>query len=125
MALKLLKKVHHKNFTKNNEIMHHSDHGVQYYSYIYTDILKQHNIHISVGEIGNCYGNMIAESLNGILKNELELGRRFVSKQVARKTVEQFINILKRKWFSDKYIKIGLQRIEKSVQSALSVPSVY
>ena len=35
----------------------------------------------------------MAESLNGILKNELELGQRFVSKPVARKTVEQSINI--------------------------------
>ncbi len=93
MALKLLKKVHPKNFAKNNEIIHHSDHGVQYCSYIYTDILKQHNIHISMGEIGNCYENAMAESLNGILKNELELGQRFVNKPVARKTVEQSINI--------------------------------
>ncbi len=93
MFIKLLYKTYPKNFAKNTTIIHHSDHGSQYCSYIYTGLLSEHSILISMGEIGNCYENAMAESMNSILKNEFEMGQRFVSKEVAHKTLNQSIHI--------------------------------
>jgi putative transposase len=93
MFIKLLHKTYSKKFAKNTKIIHHSDHGSQYCSYIYTGLLKENDILISMGEIGNCYENAMAESMNNILKNELGMGQRFVSKDLAHKTLNQAILI--------------------------------
>lgn len=93
MFIQLLHKTYPKKFAKNTNIIHHSDHGSQYCSYIYTGLLKEHHILISMGEIGNCYENAMAESMNSILKNEFEMGQRFVSKKIAHKTLNQAIDI--------------------------------
>jgi putative transposase len=93
MFIKLLHKTYSKKFAKNTKIIHHSDHGSQYCSYIYTGLLKENDILISMGEIGNCYENAMAESMNNIFKNELGMGQRFVSKNLAHKTLDQAILI--------------------------------
>lgn len=54
----------------NNELIHHSDRGVQYCSHDYVKILKEHKIQISMTENGDPYENAIAERINGILKDE-------------------------------------------------------
>ena len=54
-----------------NDIIHHSDRGVQYASFAYTDILKAHGIRISMTECGDPKDNAVAERVNGIIKNEL------------------------------------------------------
>ena len=53
------------------DLIHHSDRGVQYASFAYTDILKARNIHISMTECGDPKDNAVAERVNGIIKNEL------------------------------------------------------
>ena len=53
------------------DIIHHSDRGVQYASFAYTDILKAHGIRISMTECGDPKDNAVAERVNGIIKNEL------------------------------------------------------
>ena len=70
MALKKLPKMK-KNF------IHHSDHGVQYTSRSYMDILLQEGIRPSMGEVGNCYDNIFAERVIGTLKNEYLLDACF------------------------------------------------
>ncbi len=55
------------------ELIHHSDKGIQYCSYIYTDLLKEKGISISMAEAGNPYENAVAERVNGILKEEFNL----------------------------------------------------
>lgn len=62
-----------------NYLIHHSDRGVQYASYAYTDILKEHNIRISMTECGDPKDNAVAERVNGIIKNELLMGMTFFS----------------------------------------------
>ncbi len=59
-------------------LIHHSDHGVQYTSRGYMDILLHHNILPSMGAVGNCYDNIFAERVVGILKNEYILDRPFI-----------------------------------------------
>jgi len=64
-------------------VIHHSDRGIQYCCYAYTDMLKQKGIQVSMGEAGNCYDNAIAERVNGILKDEYLLDAEFVNLQHA------------------------------------------
>lgn len=51
-------------------LIHHSDRGSQYCSIIYTDLLKERNVAISMTEKGDPLENAIAERVNGILKTE-------------------------------------------------------
>jgi len=70
MALKQLPETERK-------VIHHSDHGVQYSSRPYMEILNQNGIRPSMGEVGNCYDNAFAERVIGTLKNEYLLNARF------------------------------------------------
>ena len=60
------------------ELIHHSDHGVQYTCYDYQNWLKAHTITASMGEVGNSYDNAYAERVIGILKQEYGLSLPFV-----------------------------------------------
>ena len=71
--------------------IHHSDHGIQYCAKKYIKTLKKSSIKISMGEIGNCYENAMAERVNGILKEEFGLDEKFKSKKQALKSVNQAI----------------------------------
>lgn len=62
-----------------HDLIHHSDRGVQYASYAYTDILRANNIKISMTECGDPKENAVAERVNGIVKNELLMGMSFFS----------------------------------------------
>lgn len=55
-------------------LIHHSDHGVQYTCHAYRDRLDEAHILSSMGEVGNCYDNALAERVNGIVKQEYRLG---------------------------------------------------
>ena len=72
-------------------LIHHSDHGVQYTSHPYRDRLRLAGIRSSMGEVGNCYDNALAERMNGILKIEYGLSDLFVSWQQAQVAVQQAI----------------------------------
>jgi hypothetical protein len=51
-------------------LVHHSDRGVQYASRVYTDLLTEHGIQISMSRRGNPYDNAKAESFMKTLKYE-------------------------------------------------------
>lgn len=51
-------------------LVHHSDRGVQYCSYEYTDLLKKKKVWISMTKPASPHENAIAERVNGILKEE-------------------------------------------------------
>ena len=55
-------------------LIHHSDHGVQYTCHAYRTRLDKAHILSSMGDVGNCYDNALAERVNGILKQEYRLG---------------------------------------------------
>lgn len=90
-ALQIALKALPKQFFKTFQCVHHSDRGVQYCSYEYTDLLKKYNFQISMGRAGNCYDNAYAESVNGILKSEFNLDNNFANKKVAIKACNQSI----------------------------------
>ena len=74
------------------DLIHHSDRGVQYASYAYTDILRKHDIKISMTECGDPKDNAVAERVNGIVKNELLQGMSFFSIQEVRKALKAAID---------------------------------
>lgn len=78
------------------DLTHHSDRGVQYASYIYTALLKQWQIKISMTESGNPKDNAVAERVNNTIKNELLMGMEFFSieevKAAVRVAVEFYNN---------------------------------
>ena len=74
------------------DLTHHSDRGVQYASYAYTDLLKANNIRISMTECGDPKDNAVAERVNNTVKNELLLGMTFFSIDEVRKAVKAAID---------------------------------
>jgi len=80
---------------RNTEIstIHHSDHGVQYCSKEYVKLLQQHQISISMAEVGNPYENAIAERVNGIIKNEMIGNYAEMNKPDAIQAIEREIVI--------------------------------
>lgn len=59
--------------------IHHSDRGVQYACYAYTNRLQSMGIRISMTESGNPKDNAVAERVNNTIKNELLKGMVFYS----------------------------------------------
>lgn len=55
---------------KHNELIHHSDRGLQYCSNQYQDLLRKAKISCSMTESYDPYANAVAERVNGILKQE-------------------------------------------------------
>ena len=47
-----------------SQLIHHSDRGVQYASFAYTDLLKKYGVKISMTESGNPKDNAVAERVN-------------------------------------------------------------
>jgi transposase InsO family protein len=74
-------------------IIHHSDRGIQYCCKEYIKILRKNKMEISMAAKGDCYENAVAERVNGILKQEYELGSRIISKKIAIKTTKESINL--------------------------------
>ena len=72
-------------------LIHHSDHGIQYVSGDYRDLLQKNGISSSMGEVGNCYENALAERMNGILKDEYALDDLFVNFEHALAAVHDAI----------------------------------
>ena len=75
------------------QLIHHSDRGIQYCSNRYTQILKRNNIEISMTEENHCYENAMAERVNGILKDEFYLDQTFDSLQHAKRAAKNAINL--------------------------------
>ena len=74
-------------------LVHHSDHGVQYTAHAYRDRLAEYQIRSSMGEVGNCYENALAERVNGILKLEYGLDDLFVDLEQMTASTSQAITL--------------------------------
>jgi transposase InsO family protein len=54
-----------------NQLVHHSDRGVQYLSIRYTERLAEAGVEPSVGSVGDSYDNALAETIIGLYKTEV------------------------------------------------------
>ena len=55
--------------------------------------LAKHGMLSSMGQVGNCYENALAEGINGILKIEYGLGEMFVDRKMAKKAVREAVKL--------------------------------
>jgi putative transposase len=63
--------LYNRSIDATNELIHHSDRGVQYLSIRYTERLAEAGIEPSVGSVGDSYDNALAETIIGLYKTEL------------------------------------------------------
>ncbi len=73
------------------KLIHHSDRGIQYCSQIYINMLKTHGISISMAAKGSPQENPLAERVNGILKDEYDLGKPLDNEDKTLSKVESSI----------------------------------
>lgn len=83
--------------SKTENLIHHSDRGIQYCCHAYNNLLRPKGIKLSMGEAGNCYDNALAERVNGILKSEYLLDSEFLNERHARQAVKESIDLYNNK----------------------------
>ena len=71
----------------------HSDRGRQYTSQEFRDHLEKHNITGSMGRVGQCWDNALAESFFGALKTELVYQTAFPTPEKARQAIAEYIEV--------------------------------
>jgi putative transposase len=71
----------------------HSDRGSQYTSIEYASHLAGLDIRSSMGRVGQCWDNALAESFFGALKNELIHRTVFPTKRHARRAIAEYIEV--------------------------------
>ena len=72
-------------------VIHHSDQGCQYTSLAFGARCRRAGVRPSMGSVGDCYDNAMAESFFATLECELLDQRRFATPEVARREVFGFI----------------------------------
>lgn len=71
----------------------HSDRGVQYASYDYQDLLREHGCIQSMSAKGCCYDNACAESFFSSLKKDMLYGRKFKTRAEAKQAIVEYIEL--------------------------------
>jgi transposase InsO family protein len=78
------------------ELVHHSDAGSQYTSYVFTQVLDDHRVLASIGSVGDAYDNAPAESFVDSFKTELICDRVWRSRTQLELAIVEYIG-----WFND------------------------
>lgn len=81
----------------NRKLIHHSDRGFQYCSDEYTNLLQANKISISMTQSYDPYENAAAERVNGILKEEFEIGEGFKNEFHANREIKNAIRVYNNK----------------------------
>ena len=63
--------LHDRRIGEQEQLIHHSDRGVEYVAIRYAERLAEVGINPSVGSVGDSYDNALAETINGLYKAEL------------------------------------------------------
>lgn len=74
-------------------LIHHSDRGSQYCALTYQALVSQFDMRASMSRRGNCYDNAPIESFWGTLKNELVYHQRFATREQARHSISEYIEV--------------------------------
>lgn len=74
-------------------VIHHSDQGIQYCCHAYTQAVQNAQMQLSMTEDDHAAENAVAERVNGILKNELNLDSEFRSVVQARMATAEAVTI--------------------------------
>jgi transposase InsO family protein len=76
-----------------NDLIHHSDRGIQYCCSDYVKLLQDNHIAISMTENGDPLENAIAERINGIIKEEFLNHYSLKNKSEVMEALSQSVNI--------------------------------
>ena len=79
-------------------VMHHSDQGCQYTSYDFARACRAAGVERSMGSVGDCYDNAMAESFFATLECELLDRTAFENRNVARMAIFDFIETFYNPW---------------------------
>jgi transposase InsO family protein len=82
-----------KETNKSEQLIHHSDRGVQYCSSSYVNQLEKKKIRISMTQSGDPLENALAERVNGIIKDEYLLDYQCKNIKDARKQVARAVSL--------------------------------
>jgi putative transposase len=74
-------------------VIHHSDHGCQYPSLLFGHHCQEVGIRCSMGSVGDCYDNALAESFFATLECEVLAGRTFRTQMEARTALFDYIEV--------------------------------
>jgi putative transposase len=74
-------------------VIHHSDHGCQYTSLLFGERCQAVGIRCSMGSVGDCYDNAMAESFFATLECELLARQLFRTQLEARSALFEYIEV--------------------------------
>ena len=74
-------------------VIHHSDHGAQYTSLLFGDHCQAVGIQCSMGSVGDCYDNAMAESFFATLERELLARQPFPTHLAARTAIFEYLEV--------------------------------
>jgi putative transposase len=72
-------------------VIHHSDHGSQYTAQVFQERCRRAGVRSSMGSVGDCYDNALAESFFATLECDLLARRAFSTPAEARSALFDFI----------------------------------
>lgn len=89
------------------DLIHHSDRGVQYSCLSYQQRLWRHGMHCSMSRRGDCYDNAVIESFFHTLKVERVKGRNYRTHAEAIKDIDQWIGV----WYNRRRLHSSLGHV--------------
>ena len=98
------KAIQSRNLKKEDQIMFHSDRGVQYACSEFTSKLDEYNCTQSMSRKGNCWDNAVAESFFKTIKCEYIDSYNFESQAIAQSMLFRYIE----GWYNTKRIHSAL-----------------
>ena len=100
-----------KNRTPKEDMLFHSDRGVQYTSKKMSNVLGAYKIRQSMSRKGNCWDNAVAESFFKSLKTELIYGTKLMGAKQMKNRIFEYIEI----WYGKqrRHSYLGYQTIEE------------
>lgn len=111
------------NRSPKESLIHHSDQGSQYSSHAFRSRLELHGFKWSMSYKGDCYDNAVIESFFKTLKAELMGGIRFKSREEARSSLFEFIEVFYNK--KRLHSTLGYHSPVEYERIALTKPSVH
>jgi len=76
-----------------DQLLHHSDRGIQYTSDDYQQLLAQHDVAVSMSGRGDCYDNAMMESFWATLKTELVHLESYATRPEAAQSIFEYIEV--------------------------------
>lgn len=74
-------------------LIHHSDQGAEYTNHVYQNLVKEHNMIVSMSRRGECHDNAVVESFFKSIRVELVKQQKFKTPEEARSAIFEYIEI--------------------------------